>query len=62
MPKCSFCQKNYPVHRGITFVEVSGKILHFCSSKCIKNWKLGRDAKRCKWIKKQKKEIKKEVK
>jgi ribosomal protein L24E len=37
----------------MTYVEISGRILHFCSSKCINNWKLGRDAKRCKWVTKQ---------
>jgi len=58
MPKCSFCQLQYPIHKGMTFVEVSGKILHFCSSKCRKNWKLGRDAKKVKWVTKQKAENK----
>jgi large subunit ribosomal protein L24e len=46
------------MHLGVTFVEVSGRILHFCSSKCINNWKLGRDARKVKWVKKQKKEKK----
>ncbi len=43
--------------RGITFVTIDSKVLHFCSSKCRKNFKLGRKKK--KWATK-KKEKKKE--
>ena len=42
MPKCSFCGRNYDIPRGMTFVLPNGEILHFCSSKCRKNNKLGR--------------------
>jgi len=56
MAKCSFCGK--PVHpgRGITYVEVSGKIHTLCSSKCKKNRILGRDPLRVKWTEKSREE------
>ena len=50
MAKCSFCGSQIHQGRGITYVEVSGKIYNFCSSKCKKNRKLGRDPTRVKWI------------
>ncbi len=31
------------------FVRSSGEILYFCSSKCEKNYFLGREAKKLKW-------------
>ncbi len=55
MPKCSFCGKQYEWPRGLTFVKTDGTVLHFCSSKCRKNLKLGRKSKKVKWIKKEKK-------
>jgi len=42
--------------RGVTYVEVSGKIHNFCSSKCKKNRKLGRDALNLKWTEKSREE------
>jgi large subunit ribosomal protein L24e len=59
MPKCSFCQNQYSAHLGMTYVEVSGRIRPFCSSKCRKNFFLGRDAKKVLWVTKQKKAEKK---
>jgi len=52
MPRCSFCSKQ--IQGGITFISLAGKIYYFCSSKCHKNWKLGRDAKKVRWVKKEK--------
>jgi ribosomal protein L24E len=43
----------YPVHKGVTYVEVSGRILHYCSSKCRKNVTLGRDSKKVLWVTKK---------
>lgn len=55
MPKCSFCGKMYDSYNGLTFVLKSGKILHYCSSKCQKNKKLGRKPEKVNWIRKEKK-------
>jgi len=55
MPKCSFCGKQYEWPRGLTFILVDGNILYFCSSKCQKNYKLGRRNKKVTWIRKSKK-------
>jgi large subunit ribosomal protein L24e len=50
MPRCSFCKQNYEWPYGLTYVLNDGTILYFCSSKCRKNFKLGRDNKKVKWI------------
>lgn len=60
MPKCSFCGKMYDVPRGISFVLPNGTVLHFCSSKCFKNHKLGRVGKKTTWVVKEKKGQKKQ--
>lgn len=62
MPKCSFCKKDYDLHKGLSVAMNDGTVQHFCSSKCRKNKKLRRDNRKVKWVKKQKKskEIKKE--
>lgn len=54
MPKCSFCGENYEFPRGLTLALNDGVVLHFCSSKCRKNFKLGRKSKKLKWITKLK--------
>jgi len=36
---------------GKMFVKISGEVLYFCSSKCEKNWRLGRDPKKVRWTK-----------
>ena len=51
MPKCTVCKKNYEFPDGLTFVHVDGRVLHFCSSKCRKNYEMGR--KKLKWVSKQ---------
>jgi len=61
MPECSFCKRNYEIPRGLTYVLENGDILYFCSSKCRKNWKMGRRGDKQKWVKKQiKNKIKKD--
>jgi len=49
MPKCSFCGKKILVGTGKMFVTNSNKIFYFCSGKCEKNWKMGRNPKKLKW-------------
>jgi large subunit ribosomal protein L24e len=49
MPKCTFCGKNLPEGKGKMFVRLSGQILYFCSSKCHKNFNMGRAGKKTKW-------------
>jgi len=60
MPECSFCKKNYTIPRGLTYVLESGAVLHFCSSKCQKNKKLGRKGEKTNWVRKKGKEVKME--
>jgi large subunit ribosomal protein L24e len=38
-----------PEGKGRMFVRKSGQVLYFCSSKCLKNQKLGRQGKSRKW-------------
>jgi large subunit ribosomal protein L24e len=52
--KCSFCGENIPEGRGKMFVKVSGEIFYFCGSKCEKNFMMGREAKKLKWVRKRK--------
>lgn len=59
MPKCSYCGKEYDIHKGLTFVKNDGSIKYLCSSKCRKNWKLKR--RKVRWISKTKKEKKESV-
>jgi len=52
MPKvytCSFCGRQIEPGSGLMYVLRSGTLHHFCSSKCFKNFKLGRDPKRMPW-------------
>jgi large subunit ribosomal protein L24e len=51
--KCFFCNKIMPKGTGKMFVKRSGEILVFCSSKCQKNYKMKRNAKKLKWTKAQ---------
>ncbi len=56
--KCSICKDT--IHKGLgkMFVGNDGKIFYFCSSKCQKNWKLGRSPKKLRWISRERKEKK----
>jgi large subunit ribosomal protein L24e len=56
MPVCSFCKKSYEFPRGTTVILKDGSVKYYCSSKCRKNVKIGRVAKKVKWVKKAKKE------
>jgi len=37
MPKCSYCGKEYGLHKGVTYVQNDGTIVYLCGSKCRKN-------------------------
>lgn len=52
MVKCNYCSKQVKPGHGITFVTIDSRVLNFCSSKCRKNFKLGRKKK--KWALKEK--------
>lgn len=50
MSKCTFCSTQIERGTGKLFVENTGKLQWFCSSKCEKNLrKLGRDPRKFKW-------------
>mgnify|MGYP001575199522 FL=1 len=55
MAKCSFCGLTIQPGRGKMFVTKEGRIFNFCSSKCEKNFALGRDPKKVKWVRKKRK-------
>lgn len=52
--KCSFCGKNIKKGLGKVFVKNDGSVYYLCSSKCEKNYKLGRSPKKIKWVKRKK--------
>lgn len=52
MPVCSFCKEHYEFPKGISVVQKDGNVKYFCSSKCRKNFEMGRDNKKVKWIRK----------
>jgi large subunit ribosomal protein L24e len=54
MPKCSFCKSVYEFPRGLTYALNDGVVMHFCSSKCRKNFEMGRKNKKVKWVSKMK--------
>jgi large subunit ribosomal protein L24e len=43
------CKLNMSRGTGKMFVRNDGRIFYFCSSKCQKNWKMGRGDKKLKW-------------
>jgi len=48
--RCSFCKQNINKGTGKIYVQKTGKLLHFCSSKCEKNMlKLKRKPRTTKW-------------
>jgi len=53
MPKCSYCGKDYDIHKGVTLVQIDGNVKYLCSSKCRKNKDLKR--RKVRWISKTKK-------
>jgi len=53
MPKCTYCNKDYEIPKGLTLVDsASGIVKYFCSSKCRKN--AMRKRKKKKWVTKEK--------
>lgn len=52
MPVCSFCKNAYNFPKGTTVVQKDGSQKYFCSSKCRKNFEMGRLVKKVKWVKK----------
>lgn len=53
--KCSFCSVNIPKGTGKMFVKNTGEIFYFNGSKCEKNFFMGREKKKLKWTKTEKK-------
>lgn len=49
MVKCSFCGREIEPGTGIMLVLNDGKILYFCSHKCLANYRLGRNPRKVKW-------------
>jgi large subunit ribosomal protein L24e len=52
--KCSFCGSLIKKGTGKMFVKNDGMIYYWCSSKCEKNYLLGRARKELKWVRKKK--------
>jgi large subunit ribosomal protein L24e len=52
MPSCSFCKNEVPVGNGVTVFKRDGTPVRYCSRKCEKNAKLGRNPRKLKWTKK----------
>jgi len=49
MVKCFFCGTESSIHQGVHLINNDGSISYFCSSKCRKNFDMGRDKKKLKW-------------
>jgi large subunit ribosomal protein L24e len=62
MLKCIFCSKLQQPGKGVILAMNDGRILYFCSSKCKKNFHMGRNPKKIKWSRPVQKAKKKEVK
>ena len=54
MPTCTFCKARFKEPRGLTIFTFDGKSIHYCSSKCRRNAKLGRDGRKVNWVRKGK--------
>jgi len=56
MATCTFCTRGIEKGSGMMVVQKTGRIYWFCSKKCEKNsMKLGRDPRKFKWVKAEKK-------
>ena len=53
--KCTFCGSDIPKGTGKMFVRNTGEIFYFDKSKCEKNFFMGREKKKLKWIRTEKK-------
>lgn len=51
--KCSFCGSVIRSGTGKMFVRTDGTVMIWCSSKCEKNYLLGREPKKRKWSRKR---------
>ena len=49
MVKCSFCGKKIKTGTGKMFATNANRVYYWCSSKCEKNWKMGRNPKKVRW-------------
>ena len=54
MPVCSYCSSKMEAGTGKMFVKTTGKVYWFCSTKCERNFNMGRDSKNMNWIRKEK--------
>jgi large subunit ribosomal protein L24e len=48
---CAYCGREIEPGTGLMYVRNDGTVLWFCSSKCFKLWKKGRDPRKLKWTK-----------
>lgn len=53
--KCSFCGSNLKQGTGKMFVKNTGEIFYFDKSKCEKYFFMGREKRKLKWAKPEKK-------
>jgi ribosomal protein L24E len=56
MPKCTYCGKDYDIHKGVTLVTTKGIAVYLCSGKCRKNREMKR--RKVRWVSKKVKEKK----
>ncbi|MGC9133349.1 MAG: 50S ribosomal protein L24e [Nanopusillaceae archaeon] len=47
--RCIYCGREIEPGTGFMYVLNDGKILHFCSRKCYRNWEMKRDNRGLKW-------------
>lgn len=46
---CYYCGKEINPGTGIMYVLNDGKVLYFCSKKCLRYYEMGRDNREYKW-------------
>jgi len=51
MPKCSYCGRTYEFPKGLSLVLKDGSVKFLCSSKCRKNFYMGR--RKVRWVSKK---------
>ncbi|MCQ8897890.1 MAG: 50S ribosomal protein L24e [Hadesarchaea archaeon] len=54
--RCSFCGGKLTPGTGTMLVKKDGSLLYFCSSKCERNFNLGRRPQRLKWTERYRRE------
>ena len=50
---CTFCKREVMKNRGIKLIKNDGSAQMFCNSKCEKNFLMGRNPRKVKWVRKQ---------